>query len=466
MNYIINHTTRFKELFTFMLLSFIIQTGVLALGPMPPNNLTGEDMRKWLRENWYDGQHQTLGYNGANGARAMMYAYIDNHDDSLTCVYSGHKQYWANGNTGTNPAPVNCEHTVPQSFFDSKEPMRSDIHHLFPTHQSPNSSRSNHPFDDINDEIVKKWHGNENGIYHFIEEPDQPAPNIITFYSERTSNGVQRFEPREDHKGDVARAIFYFYTMYEDNNNVIKGINDIVVDLETLCKWHLQDPVDEKEATRNDQIEIYQGNRNPFVDYEWLAAKAWDLESCVEQLLCMPNQTIDYLIDVDKNFQASKNIYGVDQNSIEPGVTVKYKAGYKISLQPSFHAKNGSYFRAYIGPCEDNFEFNMWENNDYPIVSKTKQVASEYDFLESGTTVYPNPFTDQLNLRYRLVEPTLVQLTIRDAMGETIYQSNITQFEKGTHTFTIESSGLRAGLYSCNLQLGDHLIQKTIIKNE
>jgi endonuclease I len=35
---------------------------------------------------------------------------------------------------------------------------------------------------------------------------------------------------------------------------------------ETLRQWNKEDPVDAKEMARNDRIENFQHNRNPFVD--------------------------------------------------------------------------------------------------------------------------------------------------------------------------------------------------------
>jgi endonuclease I len=37
--------------------------------------------------------------------------------------------------------------------------------------------------------------------------------------------------------------------------------------LEVLLAWHELDPVDDFEMNRNDLIETYQGNRNPFIDH-------------------------------------------------------------------------------------------------------------------------------------------------------------------------------------------------------
>src|SRR5690606_32595934 len=47
--------------------------------------------------------------------------------------------------------PFNCEHVVPQSWFNKKEPMRGDLHHLFACESGCNSFRSNIPYFDFSD---------------------------------------------------------------------------------------------------------------------------------------------------------------------------------------------------------------------------------------------------------------------------------------------------------------------------
>jgi len=34
-----------------------------------------------------------------------------------------------------------------------------------------------------------------------------------------------------------------------------------------LRRWHTDDPVSQKEKDRNNAIQKFQGNRNPFIDY-------------------------------------------------------------------------------------------------------------------------------------------------------------------------------------------------------
>ncbi len=199
-------------------------------------NKSGEDLKAVLPDLFPE--KIDLGY---NGGRAAMYGYIDNHNDSLTGVYTGFTQYWPYGSTGTFPNPINCEHTWPQSFFNSENPMKGDINHLFPTHMDANSRRSNYPFGNVTQNITWQEGGSSLG---------------------QNAYGETVFEPRDVHKGDAARAIFYFITRYGNRGNYLGAHQET-----DLREWYAADPVSQKEIDRNNGVYQYQHNRNPFIDH-------------------------------------------------------------------------------------------------------------------------------------------------------------------------------------------------------
>ena len=102
------------------------------------------------------------------------------------------------------------------------------------------------------------------------------------YYSEEGDSGYFPNEDKGDHRGDVARSIFYMGLKYEslglrvvenpryDKDNIFE-----MGKLSTLLKRNEEDPVDEFERQRNNRIYEYQGNRNPFVDYPELADKIY-----------------------------------------------------------------------------------------------------------------------------------------------------------------------------------------------
>jgi len=249
-----------KSFFSKVFILFFLFCASHSFSQTPPGGVTGQSLRTWFKSNYYDGKHNQLGY---DNARRKMYNYIDNHNNTITGVYSGYQVSWTYGGTGTNPAPINCEHTIPQSFFGESEPMKSDIHHLFPTYQNWNSTRSNHPFDDIDDNVTAKW-------MRLSNSQTTIPTSLIDEYSEYANS---TFEPREDHKGNVARAAFYFYTMYPTQ----AGAMSLLADINVLYQWHLNDPVDAAEITRNNAVELYQGDRNPYIDYPDFVDEAWNL---------------------------------------------------------------------------------------------------------------------------------------------------------------------------------------------
>ena len=229
----------------------------------PPNNLSGSDLRNWYKTNWYDGKHSSIGY---DNARRQMYGTIDIKNGKVTCVYTGYQQ---NGASVTFLDPINAEHTVPQSFFNKSSIPRSDIHHLFPTHKDVNSARGSLPFAELTDAQTNTWYYINGNTY----TSNGAAPANANLASKRNTNSS--FEPPTAHKGNLARAVFYFYTMYP----TIAGNISSVGNINTLYQWHLEDPVDDDERARNAAIETAQGNRNPYIDYPATLALAWGFSS-------------------------------------------------------------------------------------------------------------------------------------------------------------------------------------------
>lgn len=221
-----------------------------------------------LRTNYYPSTPRNY-----DAARDSMYQYLDvDETDSLTGVYSGLRAKADGTRTPDNGAlSFNTEHSWPQSFYNENEPMRGDIHHLFPTWSSPNQSRNNHPFGEVDDNQTTSWWYWENGA----KLTSIPSENI-DLYSEY-ANSV--FEPREDHKGNAARAMFYFWTLYQTNSDIINdefdneaffsGMKDV------LYQWHQQDPVNADEVARSLEVESVQGNRNPFIHDTTLIRRAY-----------------------------------------------------------------------------------------------------------------------------------------------------------------------------------------------
>lgn len=140
--------------------------------------------------------------------------------------------------------PFNCEHVVPQSWFQKRRPMKGDLHHLFACESKCNSFRSNTPYFDF---------------ANFGE----------AIRSDCGKSETNKFEPNAG-KGAVARATLYFLLRYpgEINSTASEYTPDRI---QTLLQWHQDHPVSDYERHRNQAIFAVQGNRNPLIDFPELS---------------------------------------------------------------------------------------------------------------------------------------------------------------------------------------------------
>ncbi len=178
--------------------------------------------------------------------------------DHVRLIYGGDVRAKISG-TDADGSPSmggwNREHMFPQSFFNQDEPMRSDVHALYPSDTDVNSRRSNSPYDVVT------------------------APTYQDVFGNKATSSV--FEPADVDKGRAARAVLYMDVRYEGLNgepnltvtNSYPGGTGAgqMAFLTTLLNWHRQFPPTAEERARNYKAYRYQQNANPFVDHpEWV----------------------------------------------------------------------------------------------------------------------------------------------------------------------------------------------------
>ena len=169
-----------------------------------------------------------------SNATRYMFTALDKENGTVTCVYTGRSV--SVGSEKPDPNDMNTEHTWPQSQGASTLPAKCDLHHLFPTDADANQIRADLPLDTVTQNTVWSAGGSKQG---------------------QNSRGDEVFEPRDDHKGNAARALLYFSTQYDFS--LSSDARD------RYLQRHLNDPIDDAEQQRTEEIGRRQGNVNPFV---------------------------------------------------------------------------------------------------------------------------------------------------------------------------------------------------------
>ena len=259
-----------------LLLTFIVAGHILwAQAPSGyydnATGLTGTEMRSALHEIIKD--HTTISYQQIwnafwstdnKGNNVVWDMYSDGAGYSYNYYHNNNSQcgeYVQEGDC------YNREHAWPKSWFSGDEqtvPGR-DLHHIFPTDGYVNYRRSSYPFGEVNQASWTSQNGSKLG----------------TCKSSLGYSGTV-FEPIDEYKGDLARALMYMSVRYygEDDEwgnsgmTVKADLKDWAINM--LLDWSDNDPVSQKEIDRNNVVYGIQGNRNPFIDHPEFAHIIWE----------------------------------------------------------------------------------------------------------------------------------------------------------------------------------------------
>ena len=182
----------------------------------------------------------------------------------VTCQYSNEKRLYTGTFAFVTPQPgYSREHRMAFSWVNFQGISRSDfedtdegcdVHSLDLVQGDVNSNRSNEPFG----EVDNAW-----------------ANSYLEFKIGTDTDGLLVAEPKENVKGDVARALFYIMLTYNGKYGQNWGLDNLIgaaqdQDIQTLLDWHYNDLPDDFEKTRHEYVYEKQGNRNPLIDFPQL----------------------------------------------------------------------------------------------------------------------------------------------------------------------------------------------------
>lgn len=231
---------------------------------------------------------KSIGYNGLYSAYLKTDVYPADSVGKAGKIWDMYGEcVFASTNTCGNYNGVcdcyNREHSIPQSWWGGgTNGIGNDIFHVLPTDGKINGVRSNYEYGEVNGGT--NWRGNK---YGSAGSWSTDKKTIASSAGETVNGSGNVFEPKPQYKGDWARGIMGTIVKWQQSNlttgnnffsgtytaSGYYGLTKKAVVL--LMKWHREDPVSQKEIDRNNGIQQTQGNRNPFIDYPYLAEYIW-----------------------------------------------------------------------------------------------------------------------------------------------------------------------------------------------
>jgi len=167
---------------------------------------------------------------------------------------------------------------------------------------------------------------------------------------------------------------------------------------------------------------------------------------------------------------------------VEGDANVTLHGGNTVILKPGTHIKPGpgGYFRAYADPFFTCSQYPMGkmassngDNSGYPPVIKDYEVTILKDTATTTAIgnnlirIYPNPFTDNTTIEYRIDKSASVTITIHDNCGKPFYiLKNKSIHDTGTYQIKLAGINLPLGVYFCTLQTDNYKETIKMIKTE
>ena len=457
--------------------------------------------------------YSSLGYDGLWDA----YPYTDVHENGYVWdMYSDCTWKSINSNHCGNYSDecdcYNREHSIPKSWYGgTTSGPGCDIFHLVPTDGKVNGIRSNYPFGEVASADYNK-HGNKKGSAKSITIT---GGNTIAGNTGATiSASGTVFEPRDEYKGDFARGYMGALLKWAGDKAFTdgEGSKTFTTNFSTgsfgltkygvalLMKWHRQDPVSQKEIDRNNGIQQTQGNRNPFIDYPYLAEYIWgekagetlnlaDLITAYDSRFVL-GESNGYLkggstVDPETKCTITWLVNGEAYTAGNPTTTVN--EGGVVSVLPTAPKSCDEISTQFVGWSEDvingttdNIPTDLFSTaDDAPDITQNTTFHAVFAQLEEEETTVSTPATIAMNLNdtqgwthsglikdskyWRMVTGAYIESPSVDASKITSITINMRTYGGSTYkTIEFSMAGKKIGeLSASNKTLNDYTWKPT-----
>jgi endonuclease I len=392
--------------------------------------------------------------NDANTADIIWDIYSDNPTGPEVYTYTSEVDNCGSSIAGEG-ACYNREHTFPQAWFGATGAPLTDLFALYPTDGYTNGQHNNYPYSEVTAPVYTSVNGSKLGTNTF--------PGFAT-----SGIAARAFEVIDEYKGDIARNYFYMVTRYQDEMSSWQGNSnaDDVLDgttwpsldewyIKLLYKWHLQDPVSQKEINRNDSIYKIQNNRNPFIDHPEYVTLIWQCTGL------LPVTLID--LNANKYNESVLLLWTVsNETNFE-----------KYEIERSTDGANFSYAGVIKGQNLTNYSFTDKELPSAKTVfyrlkmididgkiTYSKIASIRLSKIISGALVYPNPAKNILTVKLQNNLKTAGELKVVDVVGRTVLVQTLSALQ---NNIQVDVKGLPAGRYFVAIRNKDQVINESFV---
>ena len=433
-----------KIILSGILLFFVFQFHILGQIPVGYYNPIDEKQERELKT----ALHRVLRTQTVlNYADAWYYFWTTDARPENTSIvwdmYSGTIRYF-NSVRGRSTAGMDREHSLPVSWWGTSPENTTfaaytDLNHLYPSDRDANQEKSNYPLG-----MVANPHFN-NGVTKVGRNIYPGAPS------------QSAFEPADEYKGDFARTYMYMVTRYEDYAQRWRSEALQMFNRETypvfqnwaknmLLEWHRNDPVSEKERARNEEVFLYQNNRNPFIDFPQLAEYIWgDSVSYVfrvpeqyfekePQLITPTNRSNLFFGEIPKNTETSQtvtlrgiNMRGNVSIMLWGGNREYFRLSSNSAPASMINSEEGYVLEVFYNPQEYGEHQTMLVIQDGGMegssVVHLRGICGSGSSLISIDAEFPDLYVQNNTIHFRTYTPN-DNILIYDAVGKLIFSEN------------------------------------------